>query len=227
MARWYTCATSVAHRPRWLMCAMPPSPSTSLMSVAPPMRQAFPPNSSGAMSNAVAISLAKVRDCVELHARPSGARNIGSWPDPPWPARSRAPLSSHRMRSASYAQSGSLPAGPCILRLRRGVGTALFLASPSLIPTTRMIAHSCPSLDADGRIQSTELHVRSRAASNSRSSGLPISPPRSNKLCARSAAVHSIRRCGDSCHSPLSASCRIWCARSPLLSFRDPVGGSS
>eukprot|EP00965_Chrysotila_dentata_P009661 314445-Pleurochrysis_carterae.AAC.2 len=131
------------------------------------------------------------------------------------------------MRSASYAQSGSLPTGPCSLLLRRGVGTALFLASPSLIPTTRTIAHSCPSLAADGRIQSIEPHVRSRVASNSRSSGLPISPPRSSRLWARSAAAHSIRRCGDSCHSPLSAICRMWCARSPLLSFRVPVGGSS
>eukprot|EP00965_Chrysotila_dentata_P126250 4172549-Pleurochrysis_carterae.AAC.1 len=187
---------SVAQRPRWFICAMPPSPSTSLISVAPPIRHALPPNSSGAMPSASAISLASTRDLKELHARPSGARKIGSRLGPPVPARPCSPLSSQRARSVSYAQSGSVPAGPCRLRLRSGVGTALFLASPSLIPTTLTIAHSCPSLAADGRIQSTDLHVRSRVASNSRSSGLPISPPRNSKLCASSAAAHSIRRCG-------------------------------
>eukprot|EP00965_Chrysotila_dentata_P052579 1744797-Pleurochrysis_carterae.AAC.2 len=224
MARWYTCAMSVAQRPRWLICAMPPSPNTSRMSVAPPMRHAFPPNSSGAMPSASAISLANTRDWVELHACPSGARKIGSLSGPLRPARSCAPLSSQRLLSASYAQSGSHPVAPCCCRLRSGVGTALFLASPSLIPTTLTIAHSCPSLAADGRIQSTDPHVRSRAGSNSRSSGLPISPPLSSKLCARSAAAHSIRRCGVSRHSPLSTNCRMWCARRPLLSLRVPVG---
>eukprot|EP00965_Chrysotila_dentata_P195462 6177005-Pleurochrysis_carterae.AAC.2 len=160
MARWYTCAMSVAQRPRWLICAMPPSPNTSRMSVAPPMRHAFPPNSSGAMPSASAISLARTRDWVELHARPSGAWKIGSRSGPLRPARSRAPLSTQRLLNASYAQSGSPPVNPPCCRLRSGVGTALFLASPSLIPTTRTIAHSCPSLAADGRIQSTDPHER-------------------------------------------------------------------
>eukprot|EP00965_Chrysotila_dentata_P082719 2729401-Pleurochrysis_carterae.AAC.1 len=91
-----------------------------------------------------------------------------------------------------------------------------------------MIAHLCPSLEADGRIQSTEPHVRSRVASNSRSSGLPISPP----LAA--SCVRGVRPPTPSAvvatpaTAPCeSAICRMWCARSPLLSLRDPVGGSS
>eukprot|EP00965_Chrysotila_dentata_P080473 2655317-Pleurochrysis_carterae.AAC.1 len=51
--------------------------------------------------------------------------------------------------------------------------------------------HAKPLLSADGRIQRNDAHVRSRDASNSRSAGLPISPPLSRMLWARSAAAHS------------------------------------
>ena len=46
-ALWYTCATSVAHRPRCMMSSCELSPSASRMSVAPPILNDLPPISLG------------------------------------------------------------------------------------------------------------------------------------------------------------------------------------
>eukprot|EP00965_Chrysotila_dentata_P223892 6193859-Pleurochrysis_carterae.AAC.2 len=70
--------------------------------------------------------------------------------------------------------------------------------------TTQTSAHSKPSLAADGCIHCTDAHVRSLVASNSLSVGCPSSPARSSKLCASSAAAHSIRTRAEPPQPPAS-----------------------
>eukprot|EP00965_Chrysotila_dentata_P177020 5846286-Pleurochrysis_carterae.AAC.1 len=68
---------------------------------------------------------------------------------------------------------------------------AVLRALASLIATTLTIADGNPLLTADGSFHWIEAQVIPRIGSNSRVCGRPISPPRSSRLCASSAAAHS------------------------------------
>eukprot|EP00965_Chrysotila_dentata_P179224 5918911-Pleurochrysis_carterae.AAC.2 len=89
------------------------------------------------------------------------------------------------------------------------------------------MAHSCPPLSPDGCIQSADAHVSPRASSSSLSSGLPTSPARRSRLCARRTAAHSMRLRAVPPQPPSSASRGRWWAHMPRLSLRVPTGGSS
>eukprot|EP00965_Chrysotila_dentata_P019468 647090-Pleurochrysis_carterae.AAC.1 len=71
------------------------------------------------------------------------------------------------------------------------MGVTWCRACASLMATMSTMAHSCPLLAAHGDIHRIDAHVMPRVASNSHVCGRPSSPPRSSKLCARSAAAHS------------------------------------
>eukprot|EP00965_Chrysotila_dentata_P166546 5498756-Pleurochrysis_carterae.AAC.1 len=61
-ARWYTPTTSDAHLPRCRITFSPASPNLSRRSVAPPIRQHLPPNSSGSRPHADAMRRASLRE---------------------------------------------------------------------------------------------------------------------------------------------------------------------
>eukprot|EP00965_Chrysotila_dentata_P118880 3931206-Pleurochrysis_carterae.AAC.1 len=65
------------------------------------------------------------------------------------------------------------------------------------MPTTDTRAHRYPLLAADASIHWMDAQVMSRVASNSRSCGRPISPPRSSRLWASNAAAHSTTPLGE------------------------------
>eukprot|EP00965_Chrysotila_dentata_P202956 6181427-Pleurochrysis_carterae.AAC.1 len=146
------------------------------------------------------MAFTTLRESADDHGdAPSAPVNSGvrlGFPNVRSVASTEGARSSHMIRNASYAHMPSAPRGPSRCRLRSGIGTALARAAASLMGTTWMSAHSCPSLTAPGDIHCTEAHVRSRVGSKGRSGGLPTSPARSSKLCATSAAAHSTLACG-------------------------------
>eukprot|EP00965_Chrysotila_dentata_P028872 959790-Pleurochrysis_carterae.AAC.1 len=71
------------------------------------------------------------------------------------------------------------------------MGTIVCRTSASLIDTIDTSAHGCPLLAAEGSIHQMEPQVMSRVGSKSAPSVTPISPPRSSRLWASSAAAHS------------------------------------
>eukprot|EP00965_Chrysotila_dentata_P133127 4401725-Pleurochrysis_carterae.AAC.1 len=128
--------------------------------------------------------------------------------------------SSHVIHNASNAHNGSAPRCPPRWRRRSGIGVALSRAAASLMGTTWISAHSCPWLTALGCIHCTELHVRSLVGSKSRSAGRPNSPARSSRLCAKSAAAHSMRARVEPPQPPAWTTARKCCARNARLSLR-------
>eukprot|EP00965_Chrysotila_dentata_P136405 4510973-Pleurochrysis_carterae.AAC.1 len=98
---------SVAHRPRCCTAAAPPSPRTSLRSVAPPMRHPFPPNSSGSRPAAAAMAFTTLRESAEDHGDvPSAPTKSGVRLGAPKVRSAGGTVgarSSHTIRSASYA----------------------------------------------------------------------------------------------------------------------------
>eukprot|EP00965_Chrysotila_dentata_P024159 800607-Pleurochrysis_carterae.AAC.1 len=74
------------------------------------------------------------------------------------------------------------------------------------MPTMDTRAHLWPLLAVVGSIQRIELHVISRAWSNTLPSVVPSSPPRSRRLCARSAAAHSTTPLREPRSYPIRAS---------------------
>eukprot|EP00965_Chrysotila_dentata_P077134 2546567-Pleurochrysis_carterae.AAC.1 len=104
-ARWYTSAMSDAHRPRCLIAALLASPSLSRRSVAPPIRQHFPPKSAGSSPHAAAIFFATRRDVADVHGDvPSSSVKNGTRLVPPGlrcAAGTSASLASHAALSAS------------------------------------------------------------------------------------------------------------------------------
>eukprot|EP00965_Chrysotila_dentata_P075343 2488331-Pleurochrysis_carterae.AAC.2 len=98
-------ATSDPHRPLCCIAAAPPSPRMSRMSVAPPIRQPFPPKSAGSSPAAAAIAFTTLRESADDHGdTPSSPTKRGVWLGRPnvrssggtWVFRS-----SHTARSAS------------------------------------------------------------------------------------------------------------------------------
>eukprot|EP00965_Chrysotila_dentata_P115367 3813001-Pleurochrysis_carterae.AAC.1 len=128
-ARWYTSATSECHRPRCLIAVLLASPSLSRRSVAPPMRQHFPPKPAGFSPRAAAIFFATLRDVFDVHGDASSSSVKKGVCLPPANLRCAAGTSasraSHAARSASYAHSGSAPIGPARRLRRSGMGTTL------------------------------------------------------------------------------------------------------
>eukprot|EP00965_Chrysotila_dentata_P067744 2241677-Pleurochrysis_carterae.AAC.2 len=118
---------------------MPASPSMALISVAPPMRNDFAPNSDASMPSVAAISRARSRDSVVVHVLPSIAVKRGvalGRPNVLSPTGTLATPSSQTARSASYGQSGSAPTVPPRCLRRIGIGVAFCRASVSLMGTT-------------------------------------------------------------------------------------------
>eukprot|EP00965_Chrysotila_dentata_P200916 6180260-Pleurochrysis_carterae.AAC.1 len=208
-ARWYICAISVAHLPRCRTAAAPLSPRTSRMSVAPSIRHPLPPKSSGSRPAAAAMAFTTLSESVDDHGdTPSAPTKSGvalGIPKVRSAAGTEGARSSHIMRSASYAHIPSAPRGPSRCRLRSGIGVAFARTAASLMGTTWISAHSCPSLTVAGCIHCTDAQVRSRVGSKGRSGGCPTSPARSSRLCATSAAAHSIRACGVPPQPPISS----------------------
>eukprot|EP00965_Chrysotila_dentata_P200519 6180027-Pleurochrysis_carterae.AAC.2 len=132
------------------------------MSVAPPIRQPLPPKSLGSSPAAAAMAFTTLRESADDHGdTPSAPAKSGvrlGLPNVRSVSGTECTRSSHMIRSASYAHMPSAPLGPPRCRLRIGIGTALARAAVSLIGTTCMRAHSCPSLTAAGGIHCTEAH---------------------------------------------------------------------
>eukprot|EP00965_Chrysotila_dentata_P031763 1059183-Pleurochrysis_carterae.AAC.1 len=78
------------------------------MSVAPPIRNDFPPKSAASSPSVAAISLASARDSVDVHAHPSAVTKRGvvlGLPKVRSSIGTTGSLSAHIARSASKAHS--------------------------------------------------------------------------------------------------------------------------
>eukprot|EP00965_Chrysotila_dentata_P196278 6177476-Pleurochrysis_carterae.AAC.1 len=163
MARWYTAATSDCQQPRCRVCTAAASPKTSHRSVGPPMRQHLPPKLSMPSPSRAAYRFARARESSESHARvPPSIVKSGIWLGWPKVQSATAPqccLSTHNLRSASYAQTGSSSGSYSQRRLLTGSGTALCLARGSLVETTCTRIQQWPLLAADGSRHFTDAHV--------------------------------------------------------------------
>ena len=87
----------------------------------------------------------------------------------------------------------SSPRSPPAFRRRTGSGEERWRAWVSLIGTSHAMSHGSHSLTSAGSLNSIAPSIRSRSGLSAAPSLTHTSPPRSSRLCATTAAAHSMR----------------------------------